>query len=88
MFVYQVVNVPITHHPTIGDIISDRYLKLMETRARPMLERFQQHVTGGTDTAPEVVLVLAGTNDVCNEVGTGRRNASNMAGTSPRYVIL
>jgi len=34
-----------------------------------MLERFAQHVTGGTDTAPEVVLVLAGTNDVCDEVG-------------------
>ena len=33
-----------------------------------MLERFAQHVTGGTDTAPEVVLVLAGTNDVCDEV--------------------
>ena len=27
--VQGLVNVPIEHHPTIGDIISDRYLKVM-----------------------------------------------------------
>eukprot|EP00435_Cladocopium_sp_Y103_P058100 s186_g20.t1 len=37
-------------------------------RTRQMLERFQQHISGGSGAAPEVVLVLAGTNDVCNEV--------------------